>query len=102
MLNVAVRSVDESRRVKMPIMVLDKVCDITVHMLSLPKVEMITHSSSTPHHNMRVIVSIILLLTGFCNSCGVKPTQHDAVEQAFEQHQSNVVVEGNGVVSKYA
>ena len=61
---------------------------------------MITHSPSAPHHNTRQIAFVFLLLIGFCNSCGVRPTQPDAVAQAFEQHQSNVNVEGEGVVSK--
>lgn len=69
-------------------------------MLSLPKVEMITHSSSTQHHDTRVVVFVILLLIGFCSSCGVRQSQPDAVERAFEQHQNNVVVEGEGVVSR--
>lgn len=69
-------------------------------MLSLPKVEMITHSSSTPHHNTRVIVFVILLLIGFCSSCWVGKSQPDSVAHAFQQHNSNVVVEGEGVVSK--
>lgn len=83
----------------MPVMMLDKVCNITVHMLSLPKVEMISHSSSTPHHNLRLIF-VFFIFIGFCNSCGVRQTQPDAVAQAFERHQSDVIVDGEGVVLK--
>lgn len=69
-------------------------------MLILPKAEMIYRSPLAAHHNRRLTALVLLFIVGFCNSCGVKPTQPDAVEQAFEQHQSNVVVEGEGVVSK--
>lgn len=69
-------------------------------MLSLPKVNLITHSSSVTHQNRRVILFVILLLIGFGNSCGVRPTRPDAVAQAFERRQSDVLVEGEGVVSK--
>lgn len=69
-------------------------------MLSLSKVDLITHLSSVTHQNTRVILFVILLLIGFGNSCGVRPTRPDAAAQAFERHQSNVIVEGEGIVSK--
>jgi len=67
-------------------------------MLSLPKVEMITHSPSAAHYNTRLILVVLLLSIGFSSSCGVKSTQPDAIAQAFERRQSDVIVEGEGVV----
>jgi len=61
---------------------------------------MISHSSSAAHHKARLIAFVSLLLIGVCSACGVKPSHLDAVEQAFEHRQRNVIVEGEGVVSK--
>ena len=69
-------------------------------MLSLPKVEMITPSPSTAHYGTRLIICILLLSISFFVSCGVSQTPSAAVAEAFERHQSNVRVEGEGVVSK--
>ena len=41
-----------------------------------------------------------VLLVLLCVSCGVNSTQGDAIAQAFEQHQSNVKVEGEGTVTR--
>src|SRR4051812_45458788 len=100
MLHVALGSVDQRRRIEMPVMMLNKVGNIAVHMLSFPKVEMISHSPSAAHRNATLIIFTCLLLIGFCQACGVSTTQPDAVDAAFERHQSNVIVEGEGVVLK--
>ena len=61
---------------------------------------MIKHSPSSEHHNTRLIVLACLILIGLCGSCEVKSTQLDAVAGAFERRQSDVIVEGEGVVEK--
>ena len=61
---------------------------------------MITHSLSTAHHRIGSNFLVFALTVFFGVSCGVSPTQSDSVERAFEQHQSGVAVEGEGVVSK--
>jgi len=55
--------------------------------------KMISHSAAKAHRAW-----ILLLL--FCLSCSVNSTQGDAIARAFEQHQSNIKVEGEGTVTR--
>jgi hypothetical protein len=74
----------------------DKLSDLTVHMKSLSSLslsKMISHSMAKTH---RTAVLLVLL----CASCNFNSTYQDAIGRAFEQRQSNVQVEGEGIVNR--
>jgi hypothetical protein len=93
---VTLRSVDERGSIEVTIVMFDKLSDLTVHMKSLSALrvsKMISHSMAKAHH-----CAVLLVL--LCVSCSVNSTQGDAIARAFEQHQSNVKVEGEGTVTR--
>ncbi|MEP6849505.1 MAG: DUF3465 domain-containing protein [Acidobacteriota bacterium] len=81
---------------KMPIIVLKK----DVLMSSSGQRRIISHSPSVTHHGRVQLIFACLILAGVCGGCGMASTQPDRITTAFERHESDVRVEGEGVVTK--
>ena len=59
-----------------------------------------SNSRPTKWRGQLQLVGYLLAAISVCNSCAAPAAEADRIGRAFQQHQSNVAVEGEGVVSK--